>query len=65
MIYQNHQFKISANESTLHSVIDLKTGHNVDFRKENTLRDILGFDSKINYAGYNYSDRKSKYNRYW
>ena len=50
--------KISANESTLHSIIDIKTGYNIDFRQENTIREILGFDSKIIYAGYNYSDRK-------
>ena len=33
-------------------------GYNIDFRQENTIRDILGFDSKIIFAGYNYSDRK-------
>ena len=52
--------KISANESTLYSIIDLKTGYNIDFRQENTIREILGFDSKIIYAGYNYSDKKSQ-----
>ena len=50
--------KISANESTLHSVIDWDINYSIDFRKENTLRNILGFDSKVLYSGYNYSDKK-------
>ena len=50
--------KISANESTLHSVIDIEINYSIDFRKENTLRNILGFDSKVLYSGYNYSDKK-------
>ena len=50
--------KISANESTLHSVIDIDINYSIDFRKENTLRNILGFDSKVLYSGYNYSDKK-------
>ena len=32
--------------------------YSVDFTKENTLRNILGFDSKVIYSGYNYSSRK-------
>ena len=41
--------KISANESTLHSIIDIEGYYSIDFRKENTLRNILGFDSKVLY----------------
>ena len=44
--------KISANESTLHSVIDIEIDYSIDFRKENTLRNILGVDSKVLYSGY-------------
>ena len=42
----------------MHSIIDIKTGYNIDSRQENTIREILGFNSKIIYAGYNYSERK-------
>ena len=47
--------KIEANTSTLHSVIKLASGYSVDFTQENTLKDILGFDSETIYASYNYS----------
>ena len=51
--------KISANESTLHSIIEIDLKFSIDFTKENTLRSILGFDSKKLYSGsYNYSDKK-------
>ena len=42
----------------MHSIINLDINYSVDFRKENTLRNILGFHSKIIYSGYNYSDIK-------
>ena len=50
--------KISANESTLHSIIEIDLKFSIDFTKENTLRNILGFDSKKLYSGSNYSDKK-------
>ena len=50
--------KIEANESTLHSIINIEANYSTDFRKENTFRKILGFDSKVQYSGYNYSDKK-------
>ena len=45
------QFKFLLMKSTLHSIVNLDLKFTIDFTKENTLRSILGFDSKKIYSG--------------
>ena len=40
------------------SIIYLTNGYKIDFSQPNTLRDLLGFDSKIISDSYNYSKKK-------
>ena len=49
---------LEANEATLHSIIYLTNDYKIDFSQPNTLRDLLGFDSKIISDSYNYSKKK-------
>ena len=49
---------IEANTATLHSIIHLDDGYKIDFTNSNTLRDLLGFESKIISSGFNYSKKK-------
>ena len=48
---------IEANTATLHSLIHLDDGYKIDFTNSNTLRDLLGFESKIISSGFNYSKK--------
>ena len=49
---------LEANTATLHSIIRLADGYQIDFTQSNTLRDLLGFESKILTDSYNYSKNK-------
>ena len=49
---------IEANTATLHSIIHLDDGYKIDFTNSNTIRDILGFESKILSNKFNYSKKK-------
>ena len=51
---------LQANEATLHSVNYLGNGYKIDFSQPNTLRDLLGFDSK--FISNSYNDSKKKVN---
>ena len=50
--------KIEANTSTLHCITRLDDQYSVDFTKQNTLKDILGFDSRVLNSSDNYFDKK-------
>ena len=49
---------IEANTATLHSNIHLADGYKNDFTQSNTLRVLLGFESKIISDNFNYCKRK-------
>ena len=44
-----------ANTGTLHSIIRLADGYQIDFTQTKTLRDLLGFESKLLTDSVNYS----------
>ena len=50
--------QLEANTATLHSIINLADGYKIDFTQPKTLRDLLGFESKILSDSYNYSKNK-------
>ena len=50
--------RLEANEATLHSIIYLSDGYQIDFTQPGTLRDLLGFDSVLLQNAYNYSKKK-------
>ena len=49
---------LEANAATLHSIIRLADGFQIDSTQPKTLRDLLGFESKILSNSYNYSETK-------
>ena len=49
---------LEPNEATGHSIIKLADGYKIDFTQNNTLRDLLGFESKILTNSYNHSKNK-------
>lgn len=54
--HHNEKIVISANENTLNVILDIDDGFLVDFSGPNSIRSVLGFESKI-YRGYNKSER--------
>ena len=49
---------LEPNEATGHSIIRLTNGYKIDFTQANTLRELLGFESKILTNSYNHSKNK-------
>jgi hypothetical protein len=47
---------LSANPSTLKSVMEITGRYMVDFRHPNSLRSLLGFKNRVYHAGYNESE---------
>ena len=53
---ESYPFSIKPNFSTLGSIIEIKDEWKIDFTQDNTIRDVLGFKSKIVSEEYNLSD---------
>ena len=53
---ESYPFSIKPNFSTLGSIIEIRDGWQIDFTQDNTIRDVLGFKSKIVSEEYNLSD---------
>ena len=53
----NYPFLIKPNFSTLGSIIEITSGYQIDFTQNNTIRDLLGFNSVKLYEEYNLSDK--------
>jgi hypothetical protein len=47
---------LSANPSTLKSVMEITGRYKVDFRPPNSLRSVLGFKNRVYHAGFNESE---------
>jgi hypothetical protein len=47
---------LSANPSTLKSIMEIAPRYKVDFKPYNSLRSVLGFNNKVYHAGYNKSE---------
>jgi hypothetical protein len=47
---------LSANPSTLKSVMEITGRYKVDFRHPSSLRSLLGFKNRVYHAGYNESE---------
>jgi len=54
---------VSANSSTLKTVLTLSNGYQVDFGLPNSMRHVLGFNSAVYTAAYHESDKKLCYCR--
>ena len=51
-----YHITIQANNNTLKSVLDINTNYKVDFTTANSIRSVLGFESRIYSEGYNESE---------
>ena len=54
--HNDSQISISANISTLRTVLELKNDYQVDFSIDNSLRTVLGFNSATYSANYQESE---------
>ena len=52
----NYPFLIKPNFNNLHSIIEIENGWEIDFTQDNTIRQVLGFKSKLISKEINNSD---------